>query len=92
MNLIIDNVKYDSDIEREFLAPDGFCFNIELKYSKDFHIPFYSKTIEKYTEIHNRFRNYVDFPEIAFESDILQTGFTRKLWQIDSVTVTTVTI
>jgi hypothetical protein len=86
MKLIYLGEEIDTTIEREFLSTNKNGFKVTIKYNKD---SLYIDEIFDYcTEVHNLYESYIkDRKQIAFESDILYTGFTRAIKEIDKVTI-----
>ncbi len=96
MKLTYQGKELDTDIEHELFSNKGKCFNVDITYTEDCWISKaegvnkFVESIKSYTEVHyhyERFASMLNFPRIAFESDILQTGFTREVNEIESVDI-----
>lgn len=89
MILIYLGKKLDSNKEHYLTSKSDKGFTIEIKYNNKSKYP--DQIVNQYTDIHNLYNLYNNIESenrIAFESDILQTGFNRLIEHIDTITIT----
>ena len=89
MKLIYLGQELDTTKEHELFPPDEheFGFKVDIKMTDESE---YDKNETAYncTEVHHLWStNYMGGPSIAFESDIHGSGFTRRIDDIESVTI-----
>lgn len=89
MKLIYLGKDLDNRIEHELFADNHeFGFKVDIKYTEESWYPTKEDTAYNCTEVHYLWSlNYMGGPSIAFESDIRCTGFTRRINDIESVTI-----
>ncbi len=76
--------------EHELFSNNEFGFKIDIQYTDDSFYRFKKDTAYNCTEFHWRFNQDQDLEkekDVAFESDIHSTGFTRKIKAILSVNI-----
>lgn len=79
----------DTTKEHELCSENQFGFKVEIKMTKESWYPQKELTIYNCTEVHHLWsKDYMGGASIAFESDIHGTGFTRRIDDIESVTIT----
>jgi hypothetical protein len=86
MKLIYLGEELDSTKEHELLTDSEFGFKVDIEMTKE---SFYKDTTAyNCTEVHHLWsEDYMGGASIAFESDIHGTGFTRRINDIESVTI-----
>ena len=80
----------DTEKEHELISDNEFGFKIDIKHTKESWYPVKEDTAYNCTEFHWRYTdifNPTPSEGVAFESDIHNTGFTRKINTIESVTI-----
>jgi len=80
----------DAEKEHELFTDNEYGFKIDIKYTDDSWYPDKKDRAYNCTEFHWRYnesREWEKVKDVAFESDIHMTGFTRKLDVIESVTI-----
>lgn len=88
MKLIYLGQELDTSKEHELLSDSEFGFKVDIKYTEESWYPKKEDTAYNCTEVHHLWSlNYMGGPSIAFESDIHSTGFTRRISDVESVTI-----
>ena len=78
----------DTSKEHEMLSENDFGFNVKIKYTDDSFYPNKELVLNNCTEVHHLWSlDYMGGPSIAFESNLHQTGFTRRVDVIESVNI-----
>lgn len=89
MKLIYLGQELDTKKEHELLANNKYGFKVNIEYTDNSWYPDKQYSIRNCTEVHHLWSlDYMGGPSIAFESDIHSTGFTRRINDIKSVTIT----
>jgi len=88
MKLIYLGQELDTKQEHELLSNSEFGFKVDIKYTKESWYPTKEDTAYNCTEVHHLWSlDYMGGASIAFESDIHGTGFTRRINDIELVTI-----
>ncbi|MFT6125852.1 MAG: hypothetical protein ACJAVA_000294 [Flavobacteriaceae bacterium] len=88
MKIIYLGQELDALKEHELLTETEFGFKVDIKYNKESWYLTKEDTAYNCTEVHHLWSsNYMGGASIAFESDIRKTGFTRRISDIESVTI-----
>ena len=88
MKLIYLGQELDTTKEHELVTESEFGFKVHIKYTRESWYPIREYYCHNITEVHHLFsEDYMGGPSIAFESDIHQTGFTRRISDIESVDI-----
>lgn len=80
----------DINIEHELFTENVHGFKIDIEYTEDSWYPNKTCTIYNCTEFHWRYDEKNDLEtekNVAFESDIHSSGFTRKIYRIKSINI-----
>jgi len=89
MKLIYLGQELDTTKEHELFPPKGseFGFKVDIKMTEESRYTV-KETAYNCTEVHHLWNeNYMGGASIAFESNIHGTGFTRRIGDIESVTI-----
>ena len=88
MKLIYLGEELDTTKEHELLTDSEFGFKVDIKMTEESWYKVKEDTAYNCTEVHHLWsENYMGGASIAFESDIHKTGFTRRIDDIESVTI-----
>ena len=88
MKLIYLVQELDTTKEHELLTDSEFGFKVDIKMAKDNLYKVKEDTAYNCTEVHHLWSlDYMGGASIAFESDIHTTGFTRRINDIETVTI-----
>ena len=90
MKLIYLGQELDSTKEHELFPPkeSKFGFKVDIKMTEESWYTVKEDTAYNCAEVHHLWsENYMGGASIAFESDIHRTGFTRRIDDIESVTI-----
>lgn len=78
----------DASKEHELFSENEFGFKVTIQCTKESWYPEKEHIVYNCTEVHNLWsKNYMGGASIAFESDIHGSGFTRRIDDIESVTI-----
>lgn len=78
----------DPTIEHELFSKNQFGFKVEIKMTNESWYPQKELTLYNCTEVHHLWSlDYMGGASIAFESDIHGAGFTRRIDDIESVSI-----
>ena len=72
----------DNSFEHEILANEKYGYNAIIKYKDN-----KEEILYNLTEIHYKYPSPISIEQIAFESDIKQTGCTRIIKDLESVEI-----
>jgi hypothetical protein len=87
MKLIYLGKELDTTQEHELITDSEFGFKVDIKMTEESGYTV-KETAYNCTEVHHLWsENYMGGASIAFESDIHRTGFTRRINDIESVTI-----
>ena len=90
MKIIYLGKELDVTKEHEIFSTNEFGFKVDIKYTKESWYPIKEDTAYNCTEFHWKYDEDEDWEtdkNVAFESDIHRTGFTRKINTIDTVII-----
>lgn len=90
MKLIYLGTDLDTDKEQEIFPPKDaeFGFIVHIKMTEQSWCGGKEYTIYNCTEVHHLWsKDYMGGASIAFESDIHKTGFTRRIKDVECVTI-----
>lgn len=88
MKLIYLGQEIDSTKEHELLTENVFGFKVDIKYTNESWYPAKEDSAYNCTEVHHLWSlDYMGGASIAFESDIHNTGFTRRIDDIEIVNI-----
>lgn len=88
MQIIYLGEELDATKEHQLFTENVFGFNVNIKYTEDSWYPVKNVIAYNCTEVHHMWSlDYMGGASIAFESDILGTGFTRVIDTIESINI-----
>ena len=88
MKIIYLGEELDASVEHELFTDNEFVFKVDIKYTEESWYPVKEGTAYNCTEVHHLWSlDYMGGPSIAFESDIHSTGFTKRIDDIELVTI-----
>ena len=90
MKIIYLGKELDVTKEHEIFSTNEFGFKVDIKHTEESWYPIKEDTAYNCTEFHWMYDEDEDLEtdkNVAFESDIHRTGFTRKINTIDTVII-----
>lgn len=88
MKLIYLGQELDITKEHDLTTYSEFGFKVDIEYTKESWYPEKQATTYNCTQVHHLWsKNYMGGASIAFESGIHRTGFTRRIDDVESVTI-----